>query len=84
MNFAQVWDLGFASFEVFVGVGLIWLGFLEPLFPSRTLSVQLMTLVAVLAAAGWFYRGWRNARRERLAAQALWDAAAAMYEDEVG
>lgn len=84
MTFAEIWDLGFSSFEVFVGVGLIWLGFLEPLFPSRTLSVQLMTVVALAAAMAWFYRGWYRARRARRAAQAKWEAAAAQYGDEVG
>lgn len=84
MNFAQLWDLAFSAFEVFVGVGLVWLIFIEPRLPAKTLSVPLMTVVAVVAAVAFFYQGWRKAGQKKLADQAAVEAADAAYEDEVG
>ena len=84
MSFAELWDLGFSSAEVFVGVCLIWLGLIEPLFPSKAMSVPIMTLAALLAAAAFFYRGVKKARRARLVAFAKMEAADTAYADEVG
>jgi hypothetical protein len=87
MTFAQIWDLAFTAFEIFVGVGIIWLLFIEPRLPSRELSVPLMIVVAILTAAASSYRGWRKARRDWLATQKQLEeveAAAIQYESEVG
>jgi hypothetical protein len=82
--FAQIWDLLFSSFVVFVGVGLIWLGFIESQLPSRGLSVTLMIIVALAAAVARFYFGYRRAVRDRLAAEAQIEAAYTRYEEEIG
>lgn len=84
MTLAQAWERAFQSFLLFIGTGLIWLGLIEPRLPSRQLSVTAMTAVAVVLAAGWFYLGFRQARRQKLAVQAKTEEAAAQYEDEVG
>ncbi len=84
MGFGEIWNLGFSSFEVFVGVGLIWLLIIETRIPDRGLSVVLMVVVAAAAAVAFFYRGWRKAKRRLLAAQAQMEAADAQYEDEIG
>ena len=82
--FAQIWDLLISSFVVFVGVGLVWLYFIEHRLPSQGLSVTLMIIAALAAAAAWFYFGYRKALRERLSAEAQIQAAYASYEEEVG
>ena len=52
MVFWQMWEVAFQAFMIFIGVGIIWMMFLEPLFPSQQVSVILMIIVAVgLAAA---------------------------------
>ena len=84
MTVGQIWDLAFNSFTVLVGVGLLWLGFVEPVFPSRGLSVALMIILALLAALARFVLGWRYAHRKLREAQAEIEAAYARYEEEVG
>lgn len=84
MNLAQLWDLGFWSFVMFIGVGIGWMLFIEPRIPSGELSVTLMIIAALVTAVAWFYRGVLRSRRERLAAQAQIEAAEAQYEDEIG
>ena len=86
LTFPIIWDLSFSSFEMFVGVGIIWLLFIEPRIPSRSLSVTLMIIVAIAAATLNFYLGFRKIRREWLAAQKQIgeiEAAAVEYEGEI-
>lgn len=86
LTFPIIWDLSFSSFEWFVGVGIIWLLWIEPLFPSRTVSVAVMIIVALAAAVLNFYLGARRVRREWLAAQKQIresEAAAVEYESEI-
>ena len=70
MNFSQAWDTGFKSILIFAGVVFVWLGVIEKRFSDQSLSVTLMTLCAVLAAASYFYMIWRKCKAERLAADA--------------
>ena len=51
MIFWQFWEVAFQAFMILIGVGIIWLKFIEPLFPSRQVSVTLMIIVAVALAA---------------------------------
>ena len=86
LTFPIIWDLAFSSFQMFVGVGIIWLIFIEPRIPSRSLSVTLMIIVAIAAAAVNFYLGLRKVRLEWLAAQkqiSEIEAAAVEYEGEI-
>jgi hypothetical protein len=86
LTFAIIWDLSFSSFQIFVGIGIIWLLFIEPRIPSRSLSVTLMIMVAIVAAVLNFYLGLRKIRREWLAAQkqiSESEAAAVEYEGEI-
>ncbi len=86
LTFAIIWDLSFTSFQMFVGVGIIWLLFIEPRIPSRGLSVTLMIIVAIAAAALNFYLGLRKIRREWLAVQkqiSESETAAVEYEGEI-
>jgi len=86
LTFPIVWDLSFSSFEMFVGVGIIWLLWIEKLFPSKAQSVPVMIVVAVLAASLNFYWGYSKIRREWLAAQKkiqVTEAAAVEYEGEI-
>ena len=86
LTFPIIWDLSFSSFQMFVGVGIIWLLFIEPRIPSRGLSVTLMIIVASAAAALNFNVGLRKIRREWLAAQkqiSESEAAAVQYEGEI-
>ena len=39
MVFWQFWEVAFQAFMILIGVGIIWLKFIEPLFPSRQVSV---------------------------------------------
>ncbi len=84
MSLSEVWERAFQSFELFVGVGVIWLGLIEPRFPSRQVSVVAMIVVAVTVAVAWFVLGIRRARRQRAAILSQMEAAATQYEDEVG
>ena len=86
LTFPIIWDLSFSSFQMFVGVGIIWLLFIEPRIPSRGLSVALMIIVAIVAAVLNFNLGLRKIRREWLAAQkqiSESEAAAVEYEGEI-
>ncbi len=84
MGLAQLWDLSFTAFEVFVGVGIVWMLFVEPRLPTQDWSFPVMTLLAVVAAVLFWIRGWRNAAKVRAAAQKQIDEATARYEEEVG
>ena len=86
LTFPVIWDLSFSSFQMFVGVGIIWLIFVEPRIPSRSLSVTLMIIVAIAAATLNFYLGFHKIRREWLAGQkqiSEIEAAAVEYEGEI-
>ena len=86
LTFPIIWDLSFSSFEMFVGVGIVWLLWIEKLFPSRSLSVTVMIIVALAAAGANFYWGYSKIRREWLAAQKSIresEAAAVEYEGEI-
>lgn len=86
LTFPIIWDLSFSSFEMFVGVGIIWMLFIEPRIPSRSLSVTLMIIVAIAAAALNFYVGLSKVRREWQAAQkqiTASESAAVEYEGEI-
>ncbi|MFM8745325.1 MAG: hypothetical protein ACKOED_01460 [Aestuariivirga sp.] len=79
MNFSQAWDAGFRSVLIFAGMVFAWLGLVEPLFASRDLSVLLMLLAAVAAAAIFFALAWRRCSHERRRADA--DIAALLSGD---
>ena len=86
LTFPIIWDLSFSSFQMFVGVGIIWLLFIERRIPSRGLSVTLMIIVAIAAAALNFYLGLSKVRREWLTAQkqiTASESAAVEYEGEI-
>ena len=86
LTFPIIWDLSFSSFEMFIGVGIIWMLFIEPRIPSRSLSVTLMIIVAIAAAALNFYLGLSKVRREWLTAQkqiTASESAAVEYEGEI-
>jgi len=86
LTFPIIWDLSFSSFQMFVGVGIIWMLFIEPRIPSRSLSVTLMIIVAIAAAALNFYVGLSKVRREWLTAQkqiTASESAAVEYEGEI-
>jgi hypothetical protein len=86
LTISIIWDLTFTAFEVFIGVGIVWLLWIEPLFSSQRLSVIAMTIVALIAAGLIFYRGYRKVRREWLLAQKQiqeHEAAAVEYEGEI-
>jgi hypothetical protein len=86
LTFPIIWDLSFSSFQMFVGVGIIWLLWIEQLFPSRGLSVTVMIIIALAAAGFNWYWGYSKIRREWLAAQKsirASEAAAIEYEGEI-
>ncbi len=86
LTFPIIWDLSFSSFEMFIGVGIIWLLWIEKLFPSRSLSVAVMIIVALVAAGLNFYAGYSKIRREWQAAQKKiqeTETAAVEYEGEI-
>jgi ABC-type siderophore export system fused ATPase/permease subunit len=86
LTFPIIWDISFSSFQMFVGVGIIWMLFIEPRIPSRSLSVTLMVIVAVAAAALNFYVGVSKVRREWQVAQeqiTASESAAVEYEGEI-
>jgi hypothetical protein len=86
LTISIIWDLAFTAFEVFIGVGIVWLLWIEPLFASRSTSVIVMIIVALAAAGLSFYRGYSKVRREWLLAQKQiqeHEAAAVEYEGEI-
>ena len=70
MVFWQMWEVAFQAFMIFIGVGIIWLRFIEPLLASQQTSVTLMIIVAVGLAAFRIILGVRGIRREQKALQA--------------
>jgi hypothetical protein len=86
LTFPIIWDLSFSSFQVFVGVGIIWMLWIEKLFPSRSLSVTVMIIVALGAAGFNWYWGYRKVRQVWQTAQKQIhesEAAAVEYEGEI-
>jgi hypothetical protein len=86
LNLSIIWDLSFSSFEMFIGVGIIWLLWIEKLFPSRGMSVAVMIIVALAAAGFNFYSGYSKIRREWQSAQKqiqASEATAVEYEGEI-
>ena len=86
LTFPIIWDLSFSSFEMFIGVGIVWMLWIEKLFPSRNVSVVVMIVVALAAAGLNFYSGYSKVRREWLSAQKSIresEAAAVEYEGEI-
>jgi uncharacterized membrane-anchored protein YhcB (DUF1043 family) len=63
MVFWQMWEVAFQAFMIFIGVGVIWMRFIEPLFQSQQTSVILMIIVAVGLAAARIVRGIRKVRQ---------------------
>lgn len=70
MVFWQLWEVAFQAFMIFIGVGIIWMRFIEPLFPSQQTSVILMIVVAVGLAALRIGLGVRDMRRGQKELQA--------------
>lgn len=70
MVFWQLWEVAFQAFMIFIGVGIIWLRFIEPLFVNRQTSVILMIIVAVLSATARIVWGVINIRKQQKALQA--------------
>jgi len=64
MSFWTIWDLGFNALVIFVGVGLIWMGLIEPRLSSQQSSTTIMIILAVAAAVARFTLGYRNAKRK--------------------
>lgn len=75
MSFWIYWEHGFQAFMVIIGVSLVWLRFIEPLFASRGLSVIVMIIVAFGLAFLQFYRATSGIRKQLQAAQAKIDSA---------
>lgn len=81
MSFSLIWEQGFQAFMVFIGVGLIWLRFIEPLFANRGTSVTIMIIVAVLLTIAKFSYGMLGIRKQLREAQAQIDTATAQLEE---
>jgi divalent metal cation (Fe/Co/Zn/Cd) transporter len=82
MTFGQIWDLAFNALVVFVGVGILWLRFIESLFPSQQTSVIVMTIVALVAAVARFVLGYRSIRRKLDEAEAQIEATTLQLQEE--
>ena len=71
MVFWQLWEIAFQAFMIFIGVGIIWLRFIEPWLVSMGMSqgtsVTLMIIVAVGLAASRIILGVRNVRKQQKA-----------------
>lgn len=75
MSFWIYWEQGFQAFMVLIGVSLLWLRFIEPLFASRGFSITLLMIVISFALAVLkFYLGVSKIRRELDNAQKQIDA----------
>lgn len=70
MNFSQAWDAGFRAILIYVGVVFFWLGLIERHFASQAVSVALMNVVGLFAAAAFFVGAWNRARKERVRVEA--------------
>ncbi|NJD58472.1 MAG: hypothetical protein C3F13_01385 [Anaerolineales bacterium] len=69
LTFPIIWDLSFSSFQIFVGVGIVWLLWIEKLFASQRTSVIVMTIVALAGAVfNWLWGYWKI-RKNYLATQ---------------
>ena len=67
MVFWQMWEVAFQAFMIFVGVGIIWMRFIEPLFANQQTSVTLMIIVAVGLTALRIIWGVVNVRKQQKA-----------------
>ncbi len=67
MVFWQFWEIGFQAFMIFIGVGIIWMRFIEILFPDRGVSVILMIIAAVGLATVRIILGARVVRKQQQA-----------------
>lgn len=74
MSFWTYWEQGFQAFMVLIGVSLLWLRFIEPLFASRGLAVAIMIVLAFGLAFLKFYMGISGIRKQLKDAQAQIDA----------
>ena len=70
MVFWQMWEVAFQAFMIFIGVGIIWMRFIEPLFSSQQTSVTLMIIVAVGLTALRIVWGVVNVRKQQKALKA--------------
>ncbi|NKC04912.1 hypothetical protein [Brucella haematophila] len=70
MSFSQIWDAGFKSVMIYIGVVFFWLCFLEAGFPDRGLSVTIMNIAAAVLAIGFFIFARQSCRKERALAEA--------------
>lgn len=70
MSFSQGWDAGFRAVLIYLGIVFVWLGLIERYFPSQSLSVVVMNVVAAAAAIAFFLRARNRAVAERQRAEA--------------
>jgi hypothetical protein len=80
MTFWHFWEQGFQAFMVLIGVSLIWLRFIEPLFENQRTSVILMIIVAFAIAVLVMVNGLLGIRKQVRAAQAKINATLANSE----
>lgn len=86
LTFPIIWDLSFSSFQIFIGVGIIWMLWIEQLFASQRQSVIAMIIVALAAAGFNWYWGYRKIRKNWQKTQKQiqeTEAAAVEYEGEI-
>ena len=86
LTFPIIWDLSFTSFQIFIGIGIIWMLWIEQLFASQRQSVIVMIIVALVAAVFNWYWGYRKIRKNWLTTQKQIqesEAAAVEYEGEI-
>ena len=69
LTLSMIWEMTFSAFEMFVGVGIVWLLWIEKLIPSQGLSVAMMIIVALAAAGINWYTDYRKIKRKWLVAQ---------------
>lgn len=69
INLSTIWEMTFSAFEMFVGVGIVWLLWIEKLFHSQAMSVALMIIVALAAATLNWYSDYRKIKRKWQTAQ---------------
>ena len=74
MSFWTYWEQGFQAFMVLIGVSLIWLRFIEPLFSNRGLAVTIMIILAFGLAFLKFYLSVSGINKQLKDAQAQIDA----------
>lgn len=63
LTFPIIWDISFSSFEMFIAVGIVWMLWIEKLFPSRSVSTPVMIFVALAAAGINWYLGYHKVRK---------------------